>query len=103
LARRRATNAAAGNLQERMRIMVETYFIITLPAGGDCVSVANALDGWIEYSHPVVSKKADRDRLTGKTISPAEYSGVEVLAPSKENVEKILNDLKIPFESVEAR
>lgn len=82
--------------------MANTQFVITLPAGGNCVSVADALDGWIEFPHPIVSKKAVRDRLTGDTISPAEYSGIEVLAPSREKVEEILNSLKIPFESVEA-
>jgi len=77
-------------------------FAATLPAGCDCVSVANTLSGWLENCRPIATEPASFDSLTGKLISPAKYSGVEAHASSKEDVEKLLKDLKIPFESVEA-
>lgn len=76
-------------------------YTITLPAGSSCVSVANTLNRWAESCSPIVSKEAVFDKLTGKPISPAEYSGVEALAESKEKLEDYMNSLGIPFVSIE--
>jgi len=80
-------------------VLTVLCFVVVLPADGDYVSVARTLDDWFHLCSPVVSNPAAYDNL-GKLISPAEYSGVEVFAESKEKVEEVLNALKIQFKSV---
>lgn len=77
-------------------------FLVVLPAGGDCPSTAKALDEHLPgCCRPVISKSPVYDKLTGKVVTPVEYSGVEVMANTSEEVKKLLESLKIPFESVE--